>query len=144
CRPHAHLLSVGGVLLVQPVRHSDLATDLRDDAQMVEMFDDKLRRHAAPDSFPSWKGAALLAPGSHPTQFPSSRSTQTAECGPRDSHQAQVWPRLPPTSPPPHLPTSPVSPADAGHRAMICATTGLATVQAELRCGRSIEACCLT
>lgn len=41
-RPHAHLLSVGGVLLVQPVRHSDLPTDLRDDAQMVEMFDDKL------------------------------------------------------------------------------------------------------
>jgi hypothetical protein len=39
--PHAHLLPVGGLLLVQPLGHPDLPTDLRDDAQMVEMLHHK-------------------------------------------------------------------------------------------------------
>ena len=39
-RPHTDLLAVTGLLLVEPVGHADLASDLGDDAQMVEMFDD--------------------------------------------------------------------------------------------------------
>ncbi len=38
-RPDADQLAVARFLLVQPVRHADLATNLGDEAQMVEMFD---------------------------------------------------------------------------------------------------------
>src|SRR5713226_8170668 len=50
--PHAHLLSVGGVVLVEPLGDPNLATDLRDDPQMVEMLDDKAAPHAPSDSLP--------------------------------------------------------------------------------------------
>src|SRR5690348_15245349 len=50
--PHAHLLSVGGVLLVEPFGDPNLATDLSNHAQMVEMLDDKAAPHAPSDSLP--------------------------------------------------------------------------------------------
>jgi hypothetical protein len=46
-RPHIHLLPIAGLLLVQPLGEPDLATDLRDDPQMVQMLHDIRRRHAA-------------------------------------------------------------------------------------------------
>jgi len=39
--PHAHLLAVARLLLVEPLGDPDLARDLRHNAQMVEMLDDK-------------------------------------------------------------------------------------------------------
>src|SRR5262249_10250993 len=50
-RSHADLLAVTRPLLVKPVSHADLPTDLRNDDQMVEMLDDVAWRHVVSGSF---------------------------------------------------------------------------------------------
>jgi len=44
-RPHAHLLTRGGILRVKPLRHPNLPTDFRHDSQMIQMLHDHLDRH---------------------------------------------------------------------------------------------------
>ena len=85
--PHAHRLPVGGVVLVEPLRDPDLATDLSDDAQMIEMLDDKAASHAPSASHPQ-QGGRPRAPWISP--YPISSRRVNPNCG--------MW-DLPPHSP---------------------------------------------
>src|SRR5262249_2576084 len=79
-RPHADELPVARFLLVQPVRHPDLPADLRDDAQMIEMLDDKAASHAPSNSLPQQRSpprALWISP------YPESSSRVNPNCGMR-------------------------------------------------------------